>query len=211
MPAIADKYWYTFRASNGLLVRCLRGDGAPKATDGVGGWTVVQRPRRTALTQWDGRNPYAMDVPIVFDGINAGVSVEADIAKLFQMGVGSDFDPPPQVTIDGGVPIKGATWVINGIDWGDDVVWQQDGTSKPYRARQDATVHLLQYKPEARVKILTTKSLPNIYIVHSKGETMRSIAKTMYGDGGQWTKIKNANPSVRDPNHLKVGTKLRIP
>jgi hypothetical protein len=211
MPAIAEKYWYTFRASNGLTVSVLRGDGAPKPTDGIGGWQVVARPRRTALTQWMGRNPYAMDVPVVFDGINAGVSIEGDIAKLFQMGVGSDFDPPPTVHVDGGLPIKGATWVINGIDWGDDVIWQQDGASKPYRARQDAVVHLLQYKPEARVKILATKSLPNVYTVHSAKETMRTIAKVMYGDGSQWTKIKSANPNVRDPNHLKVGTKLRIP
>jgi hypothetical protein len=208
---IAAKYYYTFRASNGVQVKMLRGDGIPKPTDGVGGWTIVQRPRRTAITQWDGRNPYSMDVPILFDAVNSGASVENDVAKLFQMGVGSDFDPPPTVQIDGGLPIKGATWVINGIQWGDDVIWNQDGKSDPYRQRQDAVVSLVQYRPDARVKILTTKSLPNLYIVHRKGETMRSIAKVMYGDGSKWTRIKNANPSIRDPNHLKVNTKLRIP
>jgi hypothetical protein len=208
---IPAKYFYTFRASNGIQVKVLRGDGIPKPTDGVGGWTIVQRPRRTAITQWDGRNPYAMDVPVLFDAINSGASVENDVSKLFQMGVGSDFDPPPTIQIDGGLPIKGATWVINAIQWGDDVIWVQEGKSPPYRQRQDAVVSLVQYRPDARVKILATKTLPNLYIVHRKGETLRSIAKAMYGDGSKWTRIKNANPSVRDPNHLKVNTKLRIP
>jgi nucleoid-associated protein YgaU len=152
-----------------------------------------------------------MDVPVLFDGWSERINLESAISTLFQMSVGSDYSPPPTVKITGGVPIKNATWVINGIDWGTDVIWGTDGPGTPYRLRQDAVVHLIQYNPERDVKILTTKSLPNIYIVHRKGETMRTIAKAMYGDARRWTKIKAANPSHRDPNHLKVGTKLRIP
>jgi hypothetical protein len=211
MMAVADKYYYTIRSSDGHTVKVLRGDGVPKATDGMGGWTIVSRPRRTALTQWDGRNPYSMDLPVLFDGLGDNISVENDIARLFQMSVGSDFTPPPTVTVDGGVPVKGATWVINGIDWGDDVIYDQASKGNAYRLRQDAVVHLVQYRPEQRVKILTTKVVPNIYVVHRSGETMRTIAKAMYGDARKWTAIKKANPKVRDPNHLKVNTKLRIP
>lgn len=206
----ADRYYYTFRSTDGHSVKVCRGDGAPKATDGMGGWSLVVRPRRTALTQWDGRNPYAMDVPILFDGYGEKQSQEVAISTLFQMSVGSDFEPPPRVKVEGAVPIKGATWVINGIDWGDDVIWSQPGLT-PFRLRQDAVVHLLQYKPESRVKILTTKALPNHYTVYKKGETMRSIARSWYGDGSLWTRIKAANPKVRDPNNLKVGLQLRMP
>jgi hypothetical protein len=145
--AVASKYYYTFRSSDGKTVKVLRGDGAPKATDGFGGWEVVNRPRRIGLTQWNGRSPYGMDVPILFDDIDG---CETEISKLFQMAVGYDYLPPPTVQIDGAVPIKGAKWVINGIDWGDDVHWNQTGNQKPFRTRQDATVHLLEYKPEVR-------------------------------------------------------------
>jgi hypothetical protein len=207
---LADKYWYTFRSSDGHVVKVLRGETPPKATDGMGGWTIVARSRRTAFTQWDGRNPYAMDVPILFDGYASGTSVEGDISKLFQMGVGSDFSPPPTVTVDGAVPIKGAKWVINNIDWGDEVIWQQQGKNKPYRLRQDAIVHLVEYEAEKRVKILTTHALPNVYVTNP-GDTMRSIAKLWYGDATLWTAIKNANPKIRDPNNIPKHTHLRIP
>jgi hypothetical protein len=208
--SVAAKYYYTFRSSNGHTVKMLRGDGIPKATDGLGGWSVVARPRRTAFTQWDGRNPFAMDVPVMFDHLDKS-SVESDVALLFQMAMGAAFDPPPTIHIDGGLPIKGATWVINGIDWGDDCLYDISAKGKPFRYRQDAVVHLLQYNPQDLVKILTTKALPNIYTVHSKGETMRTIAKAMYGDARRWTDIKKANPKQRDPNHLKIKTVLRIP
>jgi nucleoid-associated protein YgaU len=151
-----------------------------------------------------------MDVPVMFDNLD-GSSVENDVALLFQMAIGADFDPPPTVRIDAGVPIKGATWIINGFDWGDDVIYDVNAKGKPFRSRQDAVVHLIQYVPQDVVRILTVKALPNIYTVHNKGETMRTIAKAMYGDARRWTDIKKANPKQRDPNHLKVGTKLRIP
>lgn len=42
------------------------------------------------------------------------------------------------------------------------------------------------------------------------GQTMQSIAKAVYGDGGKWTVISRANPKV-DPVKLKAGMELRIP
>lgn len=42
------------------------------------------------------------------------------------------------------------------------------------------------------------------------GQTMQSIAKAVYGDGGRWTVISRANPKV-DPVKLKAGMELRIP
>ncbi|MGD0624950.1 MAG: LysM peptidoglycan-binding domain-containing protein [Thermodesulfobacteriota bacterium] len=45
-----------------------------------------------------------------------------------------------------------------------------------------------------------------------KGETLWKIAETYYGDGSLYTKIFEANrDTLKDPNLIKVGQKLRIP
>jgi hypothetical protein len=206
-----NKYFYTFKSSDGAQVKVLRGDGPPKIVGGLGGWSMVARPRRTSITQWAGREPYQMDVPVLFDGWHDGNSVETDIRTLNKMAIGMDYDPPPTVTISGALPVGGATWVINAIDWGDDVYWQQTDRGQFYRLRQDALVHLIQYQAVERLQITVTKSLPNSYTVFRKGETLRSIAKSMYGDGSRWKDIQKANPSVRDPNKLPLKKSLRIP
>lgn len=153
-----------------------------------------------------------MDVPILFDGHSEGSSVEQDIATLNSMQIGGPFDAPDTVTLDGAVPLRGLTWVINGIEWGDEVYWEQNGSNgQPYRTRQDAVVHLIHYTREERVKIQATNTLPNIYVVSNGGETMRSIAKSMYGNASKWKQIREANPNIRDPNKIKIGTKVRVP
>jgi len=207
---VPDKYFYTFRSSAGSVVKVMRGDNPAQIVGGEGGWNFVQRPRRTSLTQWGGRDPYQMDVPIIFDGWRYQTSVEQDIRRLQIMSVGSDFNPPPTVKIDGALPIGGATWVIASIDWGTEVFWSQANRGRYFRLRQDAIVHLYEYKASEDLKITITNSLPNTYIVpKGKTTTFKEIAKAMYGNGSRWKEIQSANPKVRDPN--KVSGTVRIP
>ena len=51
--------------------------------------------------------------------------------------------------------------------------------------------------------------LNRIHLVR-EGETLSRIAKKVYGDGGLWRRIANANPKVT-PNALRPGTRLIIP
>jgi len=45
-----------------------------------------------------------------------------------------------------------------------------------------------------------------------KGETLWKIAVQYYGDGSLYTKIFEANKdTIKDPNLIKVGQRLRIP
>ena len=45
-----------------------------------------------------------------------------------------------------------------------------------------------------------------------KGETLWKIAVQYYGDGSLFTKIFEANQdTVKDPNVIKIGQRLRIP
>jgi hypothetical protein len=207
---IPDRFFYTFRSSAGTVVKTLRGTDAPTITGGEGGWNLIARPRRVSLTQWGGRDPYQMDVPIMFDGWRTQRSVEQDIRRLQAMSVGSDFSPPPTIKIDGALPIGGATWVITGIDWGTEVYWSQTPRGQYFRLRQDAVVHLTQYIEEQRLKVAITNSLPNQYIV-PKGTTtsFKQIASAMYGSPARWKDIAAANPSIRDQN--KVSGTVRIP
>lgn len=206
------RYYVDFKASNGAIVRVLRGDGPPKMTGGSGGWNVVTRPRRVGLTQWQGRDPYRMDIPILFDAYREGVSVEPGISRLNNMSMGHDYNPPPTVLVEGAVPIKGARWVIEDIDWGDEVFWETSSQGQYFRLRQDAVVHLLQYQAEKRLKITMPKSLPNEFTVPRDGYTLREVAKQMYGNAERWKEIQKANAGeIRDPNKLKKDQVLRVP
>jgi hypothetical protein len=207
---IPDKYFYTFRSSAGAVVKVLRGEESPTIVGGEGGWNLISRPRRTSLTQWGGREPYQMDVSVLFDGWKTGTSVETDIRRLQAMAIGSDFSPPPTIKIDGALPVGGATWVITNIDWGANVYWSQTARGQYNRLRQDAVVHLTQYFAEQRLKIAITNALPNQYVV-PKGTvtTFKAIAAAMYGSPARWKDIQKANPDQRDPN--KVKGSVRIP
>lgn len=203
---------YTFRSSRGTSVTMLRGEGAPKMTGGGGGWEITPRPRRVALTIWKGREPYQMDIPILFDGWKDSESQEQRISTLNQMQMGADLEEPPTVQVDGGIPVKGAKWVMT-IDWGDNVIWQSSPRGEMFRLRQDAVVHLIQFNPEDRLKVQGKGNLrsPRRYTVR-KGDDLRSISQKMYGTPTRWKEIQTAN-HIRDPKKIStmVGKSIRIP
>lgn len=207
--------YYTFNSSKGGSVTMLRGDGAPKMTGGGGGWETQARPRRVGLTVWKGRDPYTMDVPVLFDGYSAGRSQENAISILNQMQMGSDLEEPPTVEIVGGVPVKGIKWVIS-IDWGDNVIYETGPGGSEFRVRQDAIVHMTQYNPETRLAIQNKGKIPGapkLYTVR-QGDDLRSISQKMYGTPDRWKEIQAANKTtLRDPKNIlrMKGKKIRIP
>src|SRR4051794_11563779 len=181
--------YYIFKSSTGSSVTVLRGDGPPKMVGGGGGWEVEARPRRVGLTIWKGRDPYTMDVPILFDGWAIGRSQEDNISAMNQMQMGSDLEEPPTVEIIGGVPVKGIKWVIT-IDWGDNVIYQS-GQNGDYRLRQDAVVHMTQYVQEDRLVVQNKGKLPGaprLYTVR-QGDDLRSVSQKMYGTPSRWKEI----------------------
>lgn len=197
--------FYRFtRLDTNANVTVKRDSAAAKISSVGGRWNVVNRPRRVSITTYDGTDPYRMDVPILFDGWDTGRSMEDAISILNQMQVPpSDYGTPPQVRIEGAVPVKNAKWVIDPhIDWGDNIIYHEDG----YRLRQDAVVHLLQYSAAEDLQI---KPPATTRIIHVKdGDTLKSISKAQYGTPIYWSTIKNAN-KIRDPK--KLPKTLRIP
>lgn len=181
----------------------VKRDASPPTLVSVGGrWSVIDRPRQQSFTVWNGDDLYRMDLPILFDGWDDLDSVEDQVAILNNMRLSKEtFQPPPQIDIDGAVPVKGATWVIESIDFGQNVIWHEDG----YRLRQDAVVHLLQYVEAETLKI-TPPATAHTYRVKA-GDTLKSISKSQYGTSKYWSAIKNAN-NIRDikklPKTLKI-------
>lgn len=59
-------------------------------------------------------------------------------------------------------------------------------------------------------KPVSSGSVPRTYKVQ-KGDGLRIIARKVYGDSGQWTRILNANPQIKSPTDLQAGQVLKIP
>lgn len=212
---------------------CLLGDGAPEITDGYGGWEAIARARNVAFTQWNGRNPLTIKIPILFDNFAEGTSLEDDIRQLEKMaGAEINMKQPPLVLIDsnGVVPhdAHDATqndWVIQGIEWGD-----SDRNQSGNRVRQAANVIVMEYtyddviggigaRPSSKSKKKARgKTKRRHYIVRGASETLVSIAHTQLKNSHLWRHIRSANknksgkPIYRDPYKvIPMGTVLVMP
>src|SRR5580765_3337662 len=100
-PLTLPRHSYILTAGNGLTVEVLRGDGPPTLSGGGARWQVVDAPRRVSFVQWQGRDPFVLDVPILFDGWLNYDSIESECRKLTQMQLCPEFDEPPKIIISG--------------------------------------------------------------------------------------------------------------
>jgi nucleoid-associated protein YgaU len=208
MASPAQKITLT-SASPRRSVTALRGQTPPVITDGYGGWTLISRPHRLALTEWVGVNPFALAVSLLFDE-SVNRNVEDDIATLEQMALPAGTSPPPVVTVAGVVPHRDKDWVIGNLAWDPAPIYGAAG-----RVRHEVTVTLLEHVsadtiPSAAAAArgqVATATKP--YTV-KKGDTLVSIAARQLGDYTRWPEIATLN-GLRDPNRLTVGQRLRLP
>lgn len=213
MPLDASNF-YLIRSTSGVSVLVGRGEEAPIITGGGSRFNTITRPRRRSIVQWDGDDPYTMDVSIMLDGWGGRPgftrslhSVEADVARINQMHQSQgDLVPPVQVFVDGALPVKGARWVIVGIDWGTRTIWEADNRGAGHRVRQDAVLHLLQYVAETDLKINKMPPMTTRYQVKA-GETLAMIAAK---HGITLQTLKDAN-GIRDAKSVKTQQIIYIP
>lgn len=131
------------------------GDGPPTITGGYAKLSIVDRPERVGISDFDGYDPIGMDVPIQFlaqRGEGGGLAVERDIALLEQMAgrgnfEGSAIGPPAVIRVStmdrqgGVVPLipRNYQWTkdnASGPLWRiADIIWD---TSKEGCRRNDA-------------------------------------------------------------------------
>lgn len=198
-------------------------DGTPVTTGGNGGWELVGRPKRTALTDWIGHEPLRQVIPCVFDGHQTARSVEPDLMRLGVLYVRQpDRDRPSVVKIAGplGSPLD---WVIESIEWGDAIRRSADGQ----RTRQFFTLNMLQYVAadvvtrrattaagRAAERLPTSSNATRTVTVASRAgstpESLLVVAARELGDATRWREIADLN-GLTYPGQAKAGQALRIP
>lgn len=216
-------YSVTFSADGVPDVTVLLDETPVNIPSGYGGWIVVSRQRRVGLTQWNGKDPLRLVVPILFEGYKKGVGQELAISHLSRMALPpSDGGEPPVITVDGdAIPSPGPDqWVIENLQWGTQkVLWETVVGGVTVRVRQDCVVNLLEYRGDDRAAFKSPKlsivggksktGWPKKYVT-KKGDTLQSVAVHFYKNAAKWKKIADAN-SIRDPKTVVKGTTLTIP
>ena len=198
-----------------------------QVTTGYGGWTVTNRNRRVGLTIWEGREPFRMTVPILFDGWRESKSQEVPISRLSRMALPpASNTEPPVIKINGAaVPNPGpVNWVIESLAWGSNVIWDNAANGVLARLRQDCVITLVQYVDEDRIafKKLGTKVPPASNVaphgwqasvrVKAGEKSLQAVAKRVYKNAkpNDWKLIQKAN-GIADPRSIKPNQSLRIP
>lgn len=220
-----------FKTKNGSIdpVTVLFGEGPVIVNSGYGGWEITPRQRRVGLTVWNGREPFKMSIPVMFDGFIHRSSQELAISRLSRMGLPpsrGENQEPPVINISGAaLPHPGPVdWVIESFDWGNNVIWDFSVKGVMSRLRQDCTVHLMQYIEEDRIafKKIGNKTPPASTvapkgwrastIVKAGEKSLVQVAKRVYKPNrpGDYKLLGKAN-SINDPKHIRVGQRLRVP
>jgi len=200
-------------------LRILLGDGEPKISEGYGGWDVIDRPKRVGATQWNGKPPFQMEVPLMFDGWADNNSIESVFRRFEEMALPvAERKPPPVLKVTGPIPWGGGNeWVITHIEPTGSLRRRSDG----HRVRQSCTVTLRRYVEIERIgqkaasrargknKTKGKTGKGRVYIV-KKGDTLSSIAAKQLGDASRWREIARLN-NIRDPRDIRPGQRLRLP
>jgi hypothetical protein len=215
--------------SAGIEITEPMGDGVAVITDGLGGWSTVERQDAIAVTDWTGQEPLAQDVPLMLDGGRHRRSVERRLAKIIALGRPQDGGRPPVFQVWGPIHYPGKRWVLpkGGITLStDEDECRRRNDGELYR--QALTLHLLEYvSPEqasvhkrgARTGL--ARAVPVIGIANNvaTGSTYRTtgresldeIASRLYGDWRVGKDIGARNGRRDTSRPLPPGTELTLP
>jgi hypothetical protein len=216
----ADEPNYVFEA---ILTK------APIPVAGYGGWQKVARPRRKALTEWTGRDSVSIEIAFMLDDWATGEGYENKtmVDALEKMaGVNINDPEPPLLTYTTNPPALGwhsihhashVRWFIDTLSWDSDQTLINNAGNP---SRVAGAITLTQYVEDEHISAIQARKdndnrrprgRAKTYIV-KRGDTLSKIAarKNVYGDASKWRRIATAN-GIRDPKHLKVGRKLKIP
>jgi len=174
-------------------------EAGAKLTAGFGKWEEISVPRGQPFTQWIGGTLKTMDIELLLDGWHTQKSVERTIAELEQLATVAGAQPPSgepitpsPVRIIGAVPHAELTWVIAGIDFGDQLRDLATGA----RLRQALTLHLMEYVAETTVGALAAAAAPRKYKV-KHGDDLRKLAARFLGRSSRWPEIVKLNKGLR--------------
>lgn len=190
---------------------------------GVGGWSTVDRSKRTQALEWVSSPLSTLDLALVFDGSLSDTSVEGEIDQLESWGVPPrpGAEPPVLQVLYGG--LDRYRWVIQGLQPG-----EEDRRWDGRRVYAEMTVSLLEHvgllgTPSAaqsvRAELFGDDPL-DVSLINQRryttrlNETLGGVALRQLGKQARWREIPPLNVALklRDPNHpLREGTRLVLP
>ncbi len=202
------EYDYTISDSKGNVVRALKTDDPATPKVGYGGHPVGARPKRRALTVYQGRQPFTLEVPMLL--WRDGRSVEADRIALDNMATSEaeQFNQQPpvvQIRASYTLPIPPALGTENTARWWiEDIIWGAEVRNPPNLGgaitRKELTVVLLEWN--AQEPILEGGSRIGKYRVRKPPDTILSICRKHRMDA---ITFRQLNPRIRSDGSLKNG------
>lgn len=203
-------------------------DEDPPRLLGDAGWQLVARPRRKAITEWQGLEPVRLRCSIVFDGFDRGIHVERECEQLrrWMRVPASSLNEPTILRVEGAAvpaPARGLRWVIESIEPGAEIRARPGSGQAGMRVRAHQVVTLLEHvtpdvlapqaaqpsPAEQAAETAPEATAGRTVEVHS-GDTLYEIAQRELGNGNRWQEIADLN-GIRDPRRLAVGQVLRLP
>lgn len=200
---------------------------------GYGGHPVAARPKKSALTIYEGRAPFQLMVPmLLWRGVTKNSNgqpeaVEKDRKALEAMAstAGQKIsEAPPAVTIKANFPLPIPPAIAAGAQWWiEDLAWGEERRNSPglpvdpgHLIWKLVTVTLLEWTEDdvlggggSPPKVKTNRA--HTYKVR-KGDTLHSIAASQLGNATRWGEIGRLN-GIRSSGDLaaKVGKTIKIP
>lgn len=195
------EYDYTITDSHGNVARALKPTDAALPKVGYGGHPIGARPKRKALTVYQGRQPFTLEVPMLLH--RGGESVERDRVALDNMATseGERIDQrPPVVQIRASYPLPippalgtqdSARW------WIEDLVWGQEFRLPPdeggFATFKEVTVTFLEWSD--REVIIDGGFTVGQYRVRKPPDTILSICRKHHMDYITWRQLNQARRS----------------
>jgi hypothetical protein len=202
---------------NGALTLPL-GKKKPTFSGGIAQWNEVRRPRRRAMTEFDGETLLKYSFDVKLDAFPEG-NVEPLIGQI--MGWAAIMDLPYQptlLTVRGPIVYPQVTYFLSKCDQLDE---SMEFNSAGRICRQFLDLEITEYRapdlviqtpPPAQAAQERANVAASAERTHTvaKGETLWGIATAMLGKGQRWGEIATLN-NIRDPRTLKVGQVLKVP
>lgn len=190
----------------------LMGEAALDTARTAGGWSVIERPNKVAITSWTGGGPLRLNIPVTLNALNVS---RGDIGpgwrRLLSYWRPEKGDAPPVLSVAGHVAGTNHKWVIDELDTADDTV-RVGGRL----LRQSAVIRLLQFVDVdlAAATVKKPRKAKLLLVVNAKeGDTLRKIAKRELGDARQWRRVRKVNTKLANKPDATIakGTHVTIP
>ena len=198
---------YEITSDQGHVVRAYKPTNPALPSLGYGGHPIGARPKRRALTVYQGRQPFTLEVPMIL--WRDGGSVEVDREALDNMATTEAellTQQPPVVQLEAIYPLpippalgtqKTARWWLENLTWGEE--FRRPPEDGGYMTWKEVTVTLLEWSPNPTIDGgLRIGS----YRVKKPPDTMKSIAAKHNMTVKQF---KEANPTIRSDGSLRDG------